>query len=471
MNVQGVALANVIVKDNSTSSNNALLYVDAGDSSSYPGSGTTWTDLSGNSNTVTLSVSPTFTNAGPASFFAFNGSTQYGTAIASKFNTTYAGKTIIIAARMSPSAWTSGVDQYRCMFGTNATGTGYRNFNIYTHHDTSNNFQFHFSAGPSSGFNGSISSNVSLVANQWFIMAVTHTTGGTLTYYLNGQVVNTNTGITFNQYGTNAGEFVGAGDNYWYGDIGTVSIYGRALSAVEILQSYNTLSAKYNTFVTSNLVAYYNPGINAGYPGSGSTLYDSGGNTMNGTMSNLTYSSPYMTYNGTNSQVSIADIAYLEPGSGSFTVEAWVYYSTIAGSTRTVLAKTDNGGTSAAWSYGIRTLATGSTYLEVGNGTTSISSPAYTVSTGTWYQLVGVWTNSGTKTTGLYVNGVSQGTNTHTFTSVKNSSNPLYFGTYNGGEFSQWLNGRLGIVRYYNTALTSAQILQNFNNHRSTYGL
>ena len=465
MNVQGVALANVIVTDNTSRFNGTLLYLDPGDSSSYSGSGTTWTDISGNTNNTTLTGSPTFTNAGPASYFTFNGAgTQSATTLASKYSQTYTGKTVIVAIRPSVSAWTNGVAQFRGVFGT---ATGSRNFNTYIYHDASNNLQIHYSANGVGGF----SNNISLPSNQWSVIAVTQTTGGLVTYYLNGVAVGTNTGITFAQYTGSSTENVGLTDNFWYGDIGVTAVYGRALSSVEILQSYNTLSAKYNSFVTTNLVAYYNPNNNAGYPGSGTTLFDGAGNLLNGTMSNLTYTAPYMTYNGTSSRVSIADSALLEPSTGSFTVEAWVYYSTITGSTRTVLAKTDNGGTSAVWSYGLRTIASGSTYLEVGNGTTSIASPAYTVSTGIWYQLVGVWTNSGTKTIAFYVNGVSQGSNTHTFTSVKNSSNPLYFGSYNGGEFSQWLNGRMGIVRYYNTALTAAQVAQNYNGSRSIYGI
>lgn len=71
----------------------------------------------------------------------------------------------------------------------------------------------------------------------------------------------------------------------------------------------------------------------------------------------------------------------------------------------------------------------------------------------------------------LFVNGVSQGSNSHSFTSVKNSSNPLYFGSYNGGEYSQWFNGRMGITRIYNSALTSSQVSQNFNANKSKYGL
>jgi hypothetical protein len=60
--------------------NNLLLYLNAGNTSSYSGTGTTWYDLSGQTNTATLINSPTFTSAGTGSYFTFsNASDSYAT--------------------------------------------------------------------------------------------------------------------------------------------------------------------------------------------------------------------------------------------------------------------------------------------------------------------------------------------------------------------------------------------------------
>jgi hypothetical protein len=242
------------------------------------------------------------------------------------------------------------------------------------------------------------------------------------------------------------------------------------LTADEIKQNYNSLTNRYSP-VTSNLIAYYDPASTASYPGTGTTLTDLSGNGLTGTMSNITYTDPYFTYNGTNATTSVADNALLEPGAGDFTLEAWVYYSAISGSSRAIMSKTD-GGNSADWSYGLRTSSAGATYLEVGNGTTSTTSPSYTVTTGQWYHIVGVWTNVAANSLELYVNGASQGSNSHSFASVKNSTRPLFFGSFDGGAtFGQWFNGRMGATRMYNSALTGAQVLQNYNADRSTYGV
>ena len=468
MIIQGVTLKNINVYDSSFNSAGALLYLNPGNSASYSGSGTAWNDLSGNNNTATLNGSPTFTSAGAASYFSFNGAgTQNATTASAKYVQAYTGKTVMMAIRPNASAWINGVSSFRGIFGTAA---GSRNFNTYIFHDSSNNIQIHYSANGVGGF----SNNISLPSNQWSVIAVTQTTGGLVTYYLNGQPVGTNTGITFAQYANSGNtENVAFTDNYWYGDVGVTAVYGRALNASEIQQNYNAISAQYSS-ISANLVAYYNPDLTASYPGTGSTLFDVSGNGLNGTMSNITYTDPYLTYNGTNATTSIADNALLEPGTGDFTLEAWVYYSTITGSTRTFVSKTNNGGLAASWSYGFRTQpngAIGEVYLEVGNGTTSVTTPRYNASTGQWYQIVGVWTNVAANTLELYVNGASQGSNAHAFASVNNSTNPLYLGSYNGGEYSQWFNGRMGIVRYYNAALTAGQVLQNFNANKGTYGL
>jgi hypothetical protein len=189
---------------------------------------------------------------------------------------------------------------------------------------------------------------------------------------------------------------------------------------------------------------------------------------LNGSLNNITFIDPSFIYNGTTSTLMIPDNPLLEPGAGDWTIEIWVNHAAISGSSRILVGKTD-GGLSADWGYGLRTLSTGATHLEVGNGTTSITSPSYTLTTGSWYQVVGVWSNVASNFIGLYINGVSQGSNSHSFASIKNTTGNLYLGSFNAGEFNQWFNGQMGVFRLYTSALTAPQVLQTYNDTVSIY--
>jgi hypothetical protein len=279
--------------------------------------------------------------------------------------------------------------------------------------------------------------------------------------------------------------------------------YNRQLSLSEITQQYNFLAPRFievtptptptvtptitptstvtptltvtptttSPIVVSNLRLYYDPSNPSSYPGSGTVVNDLSGNNLSGNLLNVTYTSPAFDFNGTNSTISVADNALLEPGSGDWTMEAWVNHSVIAGASRIIFAKTDGGG-AEDWGYGLRTSSVGATFGEIGNGgVTSIQSNTSTLTTNVWYQVVAVWTNVATNNFELFINSVSQGSKSHSFTSVKNTTSPLYIGSFNNGQFAQWLNGKVGIVRLYNSALNSSQVTQNFNADKSKYGL
>jgi len=213
-----------------------MLYLDAGQTRSYSGSGTTWTDLSSNTNNATITGSPPFTSAGTASYFSFNGAgTQYASTPTGKYNTTYTGKTTFFAARMNASF---GSGLYRCLFGS---ASGSRNFNTYIYSPSSGTYELHGSFG-----SGAILSNpLSLTTGQWFTVGVTQDASGNMTGYFNGQSVYSATGQTLAQWSSNGGEVVAYSDNYWYGDIAVTAIYSRALSAAEMSQNHSAVRLRY----------------------------------------------------------------------------------------------------------------------------------------------------------------------------------------------------------------------------------
>ncbi len=426
-----------------------VVNVQAGNASSYPGSGTTWTNLVDNS-TYTI-TSGTYDSANGGSI-VFNGSSTFvsiGTPLSSGTNYTI-------------EAW---------VFATSTASS----HNIVS----SSNNVFWVSAGT---LYGGIAGSYSLVSSAnfptsvWKHVVLTFSdTANRMTLYINGTQVNQNTNVTqsFTSEVFRIGSHVSGGTpvSFWNGKIAQVRIYNTELTAANVLTNFNATKGGY-LVATTNLVLYYDPTDTASYPGTGTTLTSLVGSGLNGTMTSVTYTSPYLNFNGSTSQVSVADNAALEPGSGDWTVEVWLRYSVIAGRTRTYLSKTNNGGGAADWGYGLRTNAgTSATYFEVGNGTTSINSPSTPVTTGTWYQIVGVWTNIATNSIALYKNGGFVGSNSHSFTSVKNTTTPLYLGNYNGNEFAQQFEGDMGVVRIYSRALTASEVQNNYDANKSTYGL
>ena len=222
------------------------------------------------------------------------------------------------------------------------------------------------------------------------------------------------------------------------------------------------------TYTSNNLVLHYNPGMTESYPGTGTSLFDLSGNGLNGTMSNLTYSNSAFTFNGSNSQVNITDNAALEPGTGSWTIEVWFNN---AGSSATVLGKYNNGGNSANISYALRLVGSNAIRADYSNGTTAQVTDNYTFNANTWVQMVYVWdkTNNNIYT---YSNGVLKQTKAITISGgILNATTNLFLGSYNGGEYSQYFSGQMGIVRLYKKALNATEVLNNYNSNKALYGL
>ena len=439
-----------IAKTVSSVSSGLIIQLDANSSSSYPGTGTTVFDIAGSYNHTLIGATYTVLN-GIKCFDCTTGTNRVDVNGTGPTLPT-SGYTYITWTRLKTST---------AVFRTLLYTKGSTKITPITIPDGTNTLGYWDTAFRSSGYDVASSGDV------WVQFAVVGD-NSSQTFYINGSQVGTP--IAF---GNGGNTHWGWGNNDLvpqpWGYVANMYLYNRKLSLSEIIQQYSFLAPRFVIPTVSNLVLYYDPSNTASYPGTGTTLTNLASSGLNGTTSNISYTSPYLTYNGTSSATSIADSVSLEPGSGDWTIEVWMYYSVITGASRCVMSKT-NGGLAADWGYGIRTNSAGATYMEVGNGTTSITSPSFTVSTNTWYQIVGVWTNVASNSIALYINGVSQGSNSHSFASVKDTTRPVSLGSFDGGaSFGQWVNGRMGVVRMYNKALTAEEVLVNYVADKGKY--
>ena len=93
-----------------------------------------------------------------------------------------------------------------------------------------------------------ITSGVSAASNGT-IFYISSTNQSTVTFYLNGSLIGTNTANTSNGGNDapfNLGRDYGSATSYWNGNISAFQLYNRALTAVEVLQNFNTLRRRFN---------------------------------------------------------------------------------------------------------------------------------------------------------------------------------------------------------------------------------
>jgi hypothetical protein len=218
---------------------NLVLNVDAGQLRSYSGSGTTWTDLSGNGYNGTLTNGPTFDSANGGSII-FDGTNDFVNVTATN---TIVGDNL---AQITLEAWSKHtgtanirmmnlardtVAQSWCFLNANAGSVGAIGVSRWT---------------------GSTLENVLATGTYndgtWrhIVGTLSTTTGGKL--YINGQLaassvtnlvsVSGNTGLT--KIGSATGS-----SNFWNGNIAIARIYTKVLSDDEVLQNYNAIKSRF----------------------------------------------------------------------------------------------------------------------------------------------------------------------------------------------------------------------------------
>jgi len=218
-----------------------VLALDAGNTKSYPGSGTTWTDLSGNGNNGTLEngVGYNGSNGGSLSFDGVNDRIQIA----------YTPNLAFTDAIMSCESWVY-VDSLSSAFsiinkrGNNST------------QNTNRSYVFEVSS------NGRVTWNLDsattlcntatglIQTDQWYHLAATHD-GTNAKVYVNGvESVSVSSGTSSLK---NTGDipvrigwrYTNSSINYSDGKISITRVYNKALTPQEIQQNYNATKSRF----------------------------------------------------------------------------------------------------------------------------------------------------------------------------------------------------------------------------------
>ena len=212
-----------------------VLALDAGNTKSYPGSGTAWTDLVGN-NTGTLTNGPTYSSDDGGSI-VFDGSNDY-VEIPDSSDWDFGTGNFTIELFVKADS----VSGTRPLLSVRQAGSG--GWGIYF---ASNVVTFYSSSG--SVFNYSTSSNSFATTNVWRHVAVTRV-GNTFTTYIDGISKGTDTSSNSIDNSANdvltIGKVWPSGMTYFDGSISGVKIYkGKGLTATEVQQNYNAIKGRY----------------------------------------------------------------------------------------------------------------------------------------------------------------------------------------------------------------------------------
>jgi hypothetical protein len=330
-------------------------------------------------------------------------------------------------------------------------------------------------------------------------------------------VVGTNTSQTFYINGSQVGITISAGaggTTHWgwgnndtagqpWGHVANMYFYNRQLNLAEITQQYNYLAPRFveptptptttstptvtptvtqtqtpsatPNIVTTNLQLQLLP---SSYVGSGN-VWDTTVGTTDATLSGSpTYNIlSGFTFNGTSSYGRIPSVNGVTnfTNSQQYTVEIWFNPANgqpNAGEAE--LLEKWNLNNEPRYPYTIRFNEGASSMLVAaydGTNFPQVSVTGFPVNT--WKQLVAVFDFVGDTLT-VYRDGVSGGTTSLVGVGQVSNTSPVGIAgrvaAFTGG-LQVPFKGTVGIIRMYDTSLTSAQVLQNFNADKSKYGL
>ena len=219
-----------------------VLYLDAANTKSYPGSGTTWTDISGRGNNGTLTNGPTFSSDDGGSVLV-DGSNDF-----------------IVTPRV--------------------TGTGLNNRSVswgiwVNPSSTSGNIMSMSSSNPQTAWNmppiaafdqkfrGKIWNNSILQSdtynlNQWYYLVLVFKYASSQSdrgqfFYVNGELVGSQTNISYSASNSTAGNFMFLGQanpganntGMFTGKYSNFHIYNKALTETEVKQNYNSHKGRF----------------------------------------------------------------------------------------------------------------------------------------------------------------------------------------------------------------------------------
>lgn len=219
-------------------SSNLVFCLDAANTKSYPGSGSTWTDLSGRGNNIAL-ANTSFVG-GSIPYLDFNGTSSYGYNYSA--NNPLTGNAATIVLWIYPNT-TQPDGTYSGMFalGTKDCALGNGNGRTLLFSMKSNR-----ALTMAKYCDDSTNGTLAPTANTWSMVSLTKN-GATTRFGINGSTFE-NSSDTGTQNFTGTNLTVGCTDNpgrYFSGRIAHIMLYNTALTDTQLLQNFNALRGRF----------------------------------------------------------------------------------------------------------------------------------------------------------------------------------------------------------------------------------
>jgi hypothetical protein len=230
----GIAVGSGITAQQGVLSDGLQLYLNAG---AYAGSGTNWQDLSGNGRNFTWASSPSWTNAGPASYFSTLGNLAVGPASNSFGINNTSGYTIFLVMLQNELVSTAAFKFY---------GNDSFNRGIFSHCTWSDDVVYFDQGGCcDSDTRTSVASGGSQTWNVWTFRRDTNSSNRYI--FKNSNILATNTAAAANINLNATAANLGGADEYggtsstWNARLGAFLVYNRGLADSEVSSVYNTI--------------------------------------------------------------------------------------------------------------------------------------------------------------------------------------------------------------------------------------
>lgn len=223
--------------------NGLVLSLDAANTKSYPKSGTTWTDLSGNNNTGSLVNGPTFSSDSGGGI-VFDGVNDY--VVVNNTSTINPTSAITVASFFNIAS--VGANYAPIMFKQNNYNTFFEQYTL-----TLNNTAIGFGITGVDRVQKSVISSIDYRNKNVYAVGTCDTVTDEMKLYINGVLIQTLSFTSTFDIANTILEIGGTGVLYFgntfpgwaNGKIYTSQIYNRALSAQEVLQNYNAAKTRF----------------------------------------------------------------------------------------------------------------------------------------------------------------------------------------------------------------------------------